>query len=86
MLHQLFFPFHLNLQFINKSWLINNSVDSNNITKTSILYPSILLTQLKEPPKGLELNLRLKEQECLSILKRCKNLKEFKKVHAHIVK
>lgn len=56
------------------------------MTRTSVLHQSLLLTQPEEPPKGPELNLRLKEQECLTILKTCKNLEEFKKVHAHVLK
>ncbi|KAL9447873.1 hypothetical protein AB3S75_015365 [Citrus x aurantiifolia] len=56
------------------------------MTRTSVLHQSLLLAQPEEPPKGPELNLRLKEQECLTILKTCKNLEEFKKVHAHVLK
>ncbi|XP_030511469.2 pentatricopeptide repeat-containing protein At1g31920 [Rhodamnia argentea] len=47
-------------------------------------------THVSIPPRNHqqipEFNLQLKEQECLSLLKRCKNMEEFKQAHAQILK
>ncbi|KAK6137257.1 hypothetical protein DH2020_029004 [Rehmannia glutinosa] len=42
-----------------------------------------LISQEKKSP---DIDFNLKEQECISLLKRCKNMKEFKQVHCQILK
>ncbi|XVF13700.1 hypothetical protein REPUB_Repub08aG0230400 [Reevesia pubescens] len=56
------------------------------MTGTSVLQQTKFFSPPADPPQNPELNLRLKEQDCLSILKRCKNLEEFKQAHVQIVK
>ncbi|XVE65357.1 hypothetical protein DITRI_Ditri07aG0174500 [Diplodiscus trichospermus] len=56
------------------------------MTGTSVLQQTKFFSPLADPPESPELSLRLKEQECLSLLKRCKNLEEFKQAHAQIIK
>ncbi|KAJ4728561.1 Pentatricopeptide repeat-containing family protein [Melia azedarach] len=56
------------------------------MTRTSVLHQSILVIAAEDPPRTLEINLRLKEQECLSLLKRCWNMEEFKQVHSQVLK
>ncbi|XP_004300183.1 PREDICTED: pentatricopeptide repeat-containing protein At1g31920 [Fragaria vesca subsp. vesca] len=57
------------------------------MTGTTVLnLQTHLLLPVKDPPGSQELSFRLKEQESLSLLKRCKNLEEFKQVHSHILK
>ncbi|KAK0589630.1 hypothetical protein LWI29_016549 [Acer saccharum] len=57
------------------------------MTGTSVLHQSLLLAQKDDPPKHPQLNIiRLKEQECLSLLKRCNNMEPFKQVHAQLLK
>ncbi|XP_044462379.1 pentatricopeptide repeat-containing protein At1g31920 [Mangifera indica] len=58
---------------------------------TSILHHHLLLftppeDQPKTKIKTPEADLRLKEQECLCLLKRCNNLKDFKQVHVQVLK
>ncbi|KAF5735017.1 pentatricopeptide repeat-containing protein [Tripterygium wilfordii] len=43
-------------------------------------------THLLNPPQSLDFNMKLKEQESLSLLRRCKNMKEFNQVHVQILK
>ncbi|KAF8028263.1 hypothetical protein BT93_E1002 [Corymbia citriodora subsp. variegata] len=63
------------------------------VQHTSVLIPPrdhIQPTHVLIPPRNHqpipEFHLQLKEQECLSLLKRCKNMEEFKQAHAHILK
>ncbi|KAK2662643.1 hypothetical protein Ddye_001217 [Dipteronia dyeriana] len=57
------------------------------MTGTSVLHQSLLLAQKDDPPKHPQLNnIRLKEQECSSLLKRCNNMEQFKQVHAQLLK
>ncbi|GKV10620.1 hypothetical protein SLEP1_g21960 [Rubroshorea leprosula] len=53
---------------------------------TPVLHQTQYLSPPDEPPQILELNLRMKEQECLSCLRRCRNMEEFKQVHAQVLK
>lgn len=53
---------------------------------TSVLQQTNFFSPPTDPPQFSELNLRLKEQQCLSLLKKCKNLEDFKQAHAQIVK
>ncbi|KAJ0101071.1 hypothetical protein Patl1_05843 [Pistacia atlantica] len=56
---------------------------------TSVLHHHCLLfTPPEDQPKTKtpEVDLRLKEQECLSLLKRCKSLEDFKQVHVQVLK
>ncbi|KAK8983239.1 hypothetical protein V6N11_057988 [Hibiscus sabdariffa] len=53
---------------------------------TSVLQRTNFFSPPADPPQSSDLNLRLKEQHCLSLLKSCKNLEEFKQAHAQIVK
>ncbi|XP_059441066.1 pentatricopeptide repeat-containing protein At1g31920 [Corylus avellana] len=54
--------------------------------RTSVLNQTHLLLPAKDSSKSTESNLRLKEQECLSLLKRCRSLKEFNQVHVQMLK
>lgn len=56
------------------------------MTRTSVLNQTLLLLPPKDSPKSTEFSLRLKEKECLSLLKRCMNMEEFKQVHVQILK
>ncbi|KAF7809454.1 pentatricopeptide repeat-containing protein [Senna tora] len=56
------------------------------MTGTSVLSQTHLLSPPKNPPQNTELNFRFNEQGCLSLLKKCKNMEEFKQVHAQILK
>lgn len=53
---------------------------------TTVLNQTHLLLPTKDPPQNPEFNLSLKEQGCLSLLKRCKSMEEFKRVHVHFIK
>nr|POF09077.1 pentatricopeptide repeat-containing protein [Quercus suber] len=53
--------------------------------RTPVLNKTHLLLSTKDP-KLTEFDLRLKEQECLSLLKRCKSMEELKQVHVQILK
>lgn len=55
--------------------------------RTSVLHQTHLLVSNQEDfTETSECNLRLREQECLSTLKKCKNMEEFKQSHAQILK
>ncbi|KAH7560584.1 hypothetical protein JRO89_XS10G0049000 [Xanthoceras sorbifolium] len=57
------------------------------MTGTSVLHQSLLLAKKQDPPEHPQVNnIRLKEEECLSLLKRCSNMEEFKQVHAQVIK
>ncbi|OMO93484.1 hypothetical protein COLO4_16917 [Corchorus olitorius] len=56
------------------------------MTGTSVLQQIKFFSPPADPPSSPDLSLRLKEQDCLSLLKRCKNIEEFKQAHAQIVK
>lgn len=53
---------------------------------TSVLYQSHLMILQEDYSKIPEVDLALKEQECISLMKRCRSLRDFKQVHGHIVK
>uniref|UniRef100_A0A2P2MX88 Pentatricopeptide repeat-containing family protein n=1 Tax=Rhizophora mucronata TaxID=61149 RepID=A0A2P2MX88_RHIMU len=53
---------------------------------TSVPHQTHIFIPPEDPPRIPELSLRLKEQECLSLLKRCKSLVEFKQAHAQVLK
>lgn len=53
--------------------------------RTPVLNKTHLLLSTKDP-KLTEFDLRLKEQECLSLLKRSKSMEELKQVHVQILK
>ncbi|GLT58469.1 hypothetical protein SLA2020_313590 [Shorea laevis] len=53
---------------------------------TPVLHQTQYLSAPDEPPQILEFNPRMKEQECLSCLRRCRNVEEFKQVHAQVLK
>lgn len=52
----------------------------------SVLNHSHLLLPAKDPLQNPEFNLSLKEQQCLSLLKKCRSMEEFKRVHVHFIK
>lgn len=56
------------------------------MTGTSVLNQTHLLLPAKESIQSPEFSLSLKEQECLSLLKRCKSLRELKQIHVQILK
>ncbi|XP_074334343.1 pentatricopeptide repeat-containing protein At1g31920 [Apium graveolens] len=57
------------------------------MVKTSVLHQPHLLIQHEDHLQSQEsISLKLKEQECVSLSKKCSNLKELKQVHCHIVK
>ncbi|KAK3210550.1 hypothetical protein Dsin_015256 [Dipteronia sinensis] len=57
------------------------------MTGTSVLHQSLFLAQKEDSSKHPQLTIiRLKEQECLSFLKRCNNMDQFKQVHAQLLK
>ncbi|WRX17560.1 Pentatricopeptide repeat - like 10 [Theobroma cacao] len=60
------------------------SAKDNRMPGTSVLQQTKFFSLPADPPQSLELSLRLKEQECFSILKRCKNMEEFRQAHAQI--
>ncbi|KAL3497916.1 hypothetical protein ACH5RR_040648 [Cinchona calisaya] len=53
---------------------------------TSVLYQNNFLIPQEDYSKIPEFDYALKEQECISLMKRSKNLRDFKQVHGHIVK
>ncbi|PSS01360.1 Pentatricopeptide repeat-containing protein [Actinidia chinensis var. chinensis] len=52
---------------------------------TSVYQTHCLIPQENLPQKP-ECNFRLREQECVSLIKKCNNLQEFKQAHAQILK
>lgn len=57
------------------------------MTGTSVLTQThLLLSQPKNPAQNTESNFRFNDRGCLSLLKRCDNMEEFKQVHAQILK
>ncbi|KAG7955933.1 hypothetical protein I3843_11G099100 [Carya illinoinensis] len=56
------------------------------MTRTSVLNQIHLFLPSKDSSKSTVFNLRLKDQDCLSLLKRCKSMEEFKQVHAQMLK
>ncbi|KAK7307343.1 hypothetical protein VNO77_40310 [Canavalia gladiata] len=56
------------------------------MTGTSVLSRTHPLSPPNNPRQSSELNTRFNEQGWLSLLKRCKNMEEFKQVHAQILK
>ncbi|GMQ04150.1 hypothetical protein CsSME_00049671 [Camellia sinensis var. sinensis] len=55
------------------------------IIRTSVHQTHFLIPQ-EDHPQSPESNFRLREQECVSLIKKCKNLEEFKQAHAQILK
>ncbi|KAJ8754338.1 hypothetical protein K2173_002789 [Erythroxylum novogranatense] len=55
---------------------------------TSVLHQPYILSPPEGQPQTTELNLslKLKEQECLLLLRRCKNMEELKQAHAQVLK
>ncbi|KAJ4842571.1 hypothetical protein Tsubulata_038308, partial [Turnera subulata] len=53
---------------------------------TQVLKPINLCSSPEEPSQSPASSLKFKEQECLSLLKRCKSIAEFKKVHVQVLK
>ncbi|KAK9275462.1 hypothetical protein L1049_022729 [Liquidambar formosana] len=53
---------------------------------TSVLHQTHLLIPQEDPSQNPEVALKLREQECLSLLKKCKNMEEFKQTHAQFLK
>lgn len=53
---------------------------------TPVLQKIRFLSLPEAPTQTTGLSLKLKEQECLSLMKRCKNMEEFKQVHAQVLK
>lgn len=68
--------------------MIRRQVQHTNvlITPRDHLQPTQVLIPPRNHQQIPEFNLQLKEQECLSSLKRCKNMEEFKQAHAQILK
>nr|XP_017233947.1 PREDICTED: pentatricopeptide repeat-containing protein At1g31920 [Daucus carota subsp. sativus] len=57
------------------------------MVKTSVLHQPHLLVHHEDHSQGQESrSLKLREQECMSLAKKCRNLREFKQVHCHVVK
>ncbi|KAI4328016.1 hypothetical protein L6164_020413 [Bauhinia variegata] len=56
------------------------------MTGTSVLTQTQLFSPPKNPPQSTELSVNFNEQGCLSLLKKCKSMEEFKQVHAQILK
>lgn len=56
------------------------------MTGTSVLTQTHLLSPPKNPPHNTEFNFRFNDQGFLPLLKKCKNMEEFKQVHAQILK
>ncbi|KAF3447704.1 hypothetical protein FNV43_RR08407 [Rhamnella rubrinervis] len=58
-----------------------------NLLTLSLFWFFLLSTIFpKDPAQSPEINLSLKEQECLSLLKRCNSIEEFKRIHVHFIK
>ncbi|KAA8525823.1 hypothetical protein F0562_007678 [Nyssa sinensis] len=53
---------------------------------TSVLHQTHLLISQEDHPRSPEFNFRPKEQECVSLVKKCKRIEEFKQVHGQILK
>ncbi|CAI9089966.1 OLC1v1024624C1 [Oldenlandia corymbosa var. corymbosa] len=53
---------------------------------TLVLYQNHFMLPQEDSPKSPEIDFRLKEQECISLMKGCNSLEEFKQVHAQIIK
>ncbi|XP_015574459.1 pentatricopeptide repeat-containing protein At1g31920 [Ricinus communis] len=53
---------------------------------TTVLHQIHILLPPEDPSESPEVSLRVKEQECLSLLKRCQNMEEFRQAHAQILK
>ncbi|XP_015868324.3 pentatricopeptide repeat-containing protein At1g31920 [Ziziphus jujuba] len=66
--------------------MFSNHGGDGRMIGTTVLNQTHLLLPTKDPPQNPEFNLSLKEQECLSLLKRCKSIEEFKRVHVHFIK
>ncbi|CAK9153243.1 unnamed protein product [Ilex paraguariensis] len=56
------------------------------MVRASVLQQTHLLIPREDHPQNPELNFRLREQECVSSIKKCKNMEEFKQVHGQILK
>ncbi|KAI6706743.1 hypothetical protein NL676_009705 [Syzygium grande] len=52
----------------------------------TLVQPTHVLIPPRNHQQIPEFNLQSKEQECLSLLKRCKNMEEFKQAHARVLK
>ncbi|XP_052170146.1 pentatricopeptide repeat-containing protein At1g31920 [Diospyros lotus] len=53
---------------------------------TSLVHKTNFFMPQEDLSQSPERNFRLREQECVSLSKKCKNLEEFKQVHAQILK
>ena len=54
--------------------------------RTSVLHQTHVLVSREDPPQSPELSFKLGEKECVSLLKKCSNMEEFKQSHARILK
>lgn len=54
--------------------------------RTSVLHQTHVLVSREDPPQTPELSFKLGEKECVSLLKKCSNMEEFKQSHARILK
>ncbi|XP_059641429.1 pentatricopeptide repeat-containing protein At1g31920 [Cornus florida] len=54
--------------------------------RTPVLHQTHLLVPQEDHPQTLKFDFRLKEQECVSLVKKCKTIEEFRQVHGQILK
>lgn len=66
--------------------MVSHGVDERMSGTSVLTTQTCFLSPPKNPPQTIEINVRLNEQKCLSLLKKCNSMEEFKLVHAQILK